>query len=561
VTAADELAELSNRAWSAFLEAQPLEATALGYTEYDAMLTDIAPAAAAAHERKLRDLRRRAEAVPGEWLNPTDRVTRSALLSYLDTELALQLPRYPYWNVDPMAGAQVLLPGAGESQPLGDPGRRADAVARWRAMPAYLEQFVANLRAARAEDLVAAAALVRRAIGQIDGLLTVPVDDSPLLELGQADSVQWTDDERSAFLAELESVVAGQVLPAFARLRGVLHDEILPAARPDDRAGLSHLPGGSELYRRAVRGFTTLDLTPQQVHEIGLREVARCDAELTELGARELGGVDLADTLHRLRTAPSTRFSTADEILTVAGELVARAEAAVGGWFGLRHERPCLVRPAPAYEEQAWPFTYYRTPSPDGGRPGVFYVNTYAPETRARFDMVAEVCHEAVPGHHLQVTVALRLTGLPEFRRLGLAPAYIEGWGLYAERLGEDMGLYRTDLDRLGARSKDALRSCRLVVDTGLHAFDWSRQQAIDYLVAHTAYGPDTAAAEVDRYLSWPGQALAYKLGQLELLSLREEARCRLGAGFDIRRFHDVVLGSGGLPLDTLRELVTMELA
>ena len=332
-------------------------------------------------------------------------------------------------------------------------------------------------------------------------------------------------------------------MPAFVRLRALLEDEVLPRARPDDRAGLGALPGGAELYARAIRGFSTLDLTAERVHEIGLAEVARTDAELTEFGRRVLRSDGLADTLGRLLAGDGIRFADREELLAVARDVVERAEAAAPEWFGLRHDKPCLVRAAPPQEEQTAPFAYYFPPAPDGSRPGVFYVNTSAPETRARFDVAVDACHEAVPGHHLQIAVARRLTGLPAFRRLGQPPAYQEGWGLYAEQAGEEMGLYRTDLDRLGRRAKDALRSCRLVVDTGLHALGWSRQEAIDYLTAHTAFPAELAAREVDRYLAWPGQALSYKLGQLEILALREEARERQGPAFDIRRFHDVVLG------------------
>jgi uncharacterized protein (DUF885 family) len=374
--------------------------------------------------------------------------------------------------------------------------------------------------------------------------------------LTQADQADWSDRERHAFTAELAAVVTEEILPALVRLRGLLHDDVLPHARPDDRAGVGALPGGDELYARAIRGFSTLDLTAEQVHEVGLAEVARTDAELTVLGGRVLGSDGVAETLDRLRNGHGTRFRDRAEIVTLARGAVERADAVVPEFFGLRHDRPCMVREAPPQEEQNAPFAYYWPPASDGSRPGVYYVNTSEPETRARFDVVVDACHEAVPGHHLQIAVARQLTGLPAFRRLGQPPAYQEGWGLYAERVGEEMGVYRTDLDRLGARAKDALRSCRLVVDTGLHALGWPRQQATDYLVAHSAFPPQAAEREVDRYLAWPGQALSYKLGQLEILSLREDARRWQGPGFDIRSFHDVVLGSGALPLGTLRELV-----
>ena len=554
------VAALAGRVWDAVLAEDPLNATALGFHEYDALLPDNGPAAADTAERRLRELREETEAVPVEQLSREDRVTRSALLAFLDTELAMQLPQHADWNVDPMAGPVMVLAGAGERQPVADAAQRADLLRRWREMAPYLDRYGAGLRRALAAGRVAPAVLVRQVIAQIDGVLGASPAASPLLELTQAHQADWSDRERDSCRAELAAIVAEEVLPAFVRLRGLLEDEVLPRARPDDRAGLGALPGGAELYARAIRGFSTLDLTAEQVHEIGLAEVARTDAELTESGRRVLGSDGLADTLGRLLAGDGTRFRDREELLAVARDAVERAEAVAPKWFGLRNDEPCLVRAAPPQEEQNAPFAYYWPPAADGSRPGIFYVNTSAPQTRARFDVVVDACHEAVPGHHLQIAVARRLTGLPAFRRLGLPPAYQEGWGLYAEQAGEEMGLYRTDLDRLGRRAKDALRSCRLVVDTGLHALGWSRQEAIDYLTAHTAFPAELAAREVDRYLAWPGQALSYKVGQLEILALREEARQRQGPGFDIRRFHDVVLGSGALPLVTLRELVQTEL-
>lgn len=554
------VAAVAGRVWDAVLAEDPLDATAMGFHEYDALLPDTGPSAADTAERRLRELRAETEAVPVEQLGREDRVTRSALLAFLDTELAMQLPRHADWNVDPMAGPVMALAGAGERQPVADAAQRTDLLRRWRGMAPYLDGYGAGLRRALAAGRVAPAVLARQVIAQIDGLLDAPLAGSPLLKLTQADQADWSDRERDSCRTELAAIVTEEVLPAFVRLRGLLEEEVLPRARPDDRAGLGALPGGAELYARAVRGFSTLDLSAERVHEIGLAEVARTDAELTGSGRRVLGSDDLADTLGRLRVGDGTRFADREELLAAARDVVERAEAAAPGWFGLRHDQPCLVRASPPQEEQNAPFAYYWPPAADGSRPGVYYVNTSAPETRARFDVVVDACHEAVPGHHLQIAVARRLTGLAAFRRFGQPPAYQEGWGLYAERAGEEMGLYRTDLDRLGRQAKDALRACRLVVDTGLHALGWSRQDAIDYLTEHTALPAVQAAREVDRYLAWPGQALSYKLGQLEILALREEAGERQGPMFDIRRFHDVVLGSGALPLVTLRELVETEL-
>ncbi len=556
-TASARLAELADRAWTVALEAEPLNATALGERRYDAVLADNTPAGLARVDRELRALRQRAEALPEAELTGTDRVNRSALVAFLDAELATQIPLYAEWSVDPMLGPQVSLLTIGAYQPLDEPGQGAAALTRWRRMAPYVDQHAANVRSALADGRVPAAALVRKVIAQLDDLLARPAADSALLEPTRHARPAWTDSERDRFDAELGGVVHDRVLPAFARLRALLTDTVLPAARPDERAGVGHLPGGPALYRQAVLGFGTAGLTAEQVHETGLREIARNDAELVELGGRTLGTAGLAATLERLRTAHDLAFGSRQEILDAARRAVDRAEEALPAWFRLRHDRPCEVVPAPPHEEADSPPAYYRSAAADGSRPGQFLVNTLDPTTRPRFALEATAYHEAVPGHHLQFDVGQRLTGLPAFRRHAVAPAYAEGWGLYAELLADEMGLYSGDLDRLGARSLDALRSCRLVVDSGLHALGWSRRQAIDFVLAHTSLNERAATSEVDRYLAWPGQALSYKLGQREILTLRAEAEQRQGDRFDVRDFHDVVLAQGGLPLVTLREVVT----
>ena len=543
-----EVAALADRAWAASLAAEPLNATQLGEPDWDGRLADNTPAGRAAVLAEFADIEARAAAVPVDGLDPADRITRAAVTGFVRTQVALQIPGYADWSVDPMLGAAVALPNAGEVQPVGTREERERALQRWRAMPGFLDQYGTNLRAARAEGRVAAATLVTKVIAQLDGLLAEPAADSPLLLPARTAGP-------GPFAAALEAEVAGRILPAYGRLRTLLAEEVLPVARPDDRAGICHLDGGAGLYRQLIQGFVTLDLSPEEVHEAGLAAVRDSDEALTELGREALGTPDLAATLLRLRTGDGLHFTGAEEIVAAARAAVERAEAVVPDWFGLRHERPCEVRPVPRHEEQNAPFAYYQWPAADGSLPGIYFVNTFRPGTRSRYETVPTACHEAVPGHHLQISVAQGLAGLPAFRRLVPVPAYAEGWGLYAETLGEEMGLYGDDLDRLGARSNDALRSCRLVVDTGLHAFGWTRQQAVDHIVAHTAFGPERAASEVDRYLAWPGQALSYKLGHLELLRLRAEWRSRPGAG-DVRRFHDAVLGAGSLPLAALREVL-----
>jgi len=559
-SAAADVAALTEEAWDAAMRTSPLTATTLGDSRFHDELPDNSPSGLAGTERLLGDLRRRAAEVPDDVLDDEERITRSALVSFLDGQIAELVPTQADWSVDPMTGPQVSLLTVASEQPVTDARQRRAALERWRRMPSYLDQHGANLRAAAKEGRVAAACLVHKVIEQIDDLLTTPPPDSPLLDPARRAAATASGTDQDRFSSDLEEATRHGVLPAFARLRALLAGEILPQARPDDRAGIGFLPGGDALYRQAIRGFATLDLDPQAVHQTGRREIERNEAELAGLARAALGETDLPAALARLRSGRGLGFGSREEILAAARAAVARAEEAVPDWFGLRHQAPCEVVSTPAHEEAHSSPVQYRLGAEDGSRPGRFWITTSEPGSRQRFLLEVQSFHEAVPGHHLQLEVAQQLSGLPKFRRRAIVEGYAEGWGLYAEHLAGDMQLFSTDLDRLGARSQDALRSCRLVVDTGLHALGWSRRNAIDYVLSHTALPERAAAAEVDRYLAWPGQALAYKLGQLEFLDLRSRAQQRLRDRFDIRRFHDAVLRNGSLPLPVLRRVVDAEL-
>jgi uncharacterized protein (DUF885 family) len=346
------------------------------------------------------------------------------------------------------------------------------------------------------------------------------------------------------------------IRPAFARQRAFLRDELRSRARSNDRPGLSYVPGGETAYERLVRAHTSLDLGADEIHAIGMTEVARIDAEFEELGAAVLGTRDRPATLARLRTDPELYFRTPGEVRKTAEASLARASAAIPGWFGRLPVASCQVVVMGDHESKHSTIAYYRQPAADGSRPGSYYINTSLPETRPRYEAETLAFHESVPGHHLQIAIAQELDGLPDFRRFGGPTAFIEGWALYVERLAAQMGLYSGDLDRFGILSFDAWRACRLVVDTGIHALGWSRDRAIAYMVEHTALAQNNIVNEVDRYSAIPGQALAYKLGQLEILRLRAAAEDSLADRFDIRAFHDAVLAEGAVGLRTLRGTV-----
>jgi uncharacterized protein (DUF885 family) len=366
----------------------------------------------------------------------------------------------------------------------------------------------------------------------------------------------WSGAQKIQFADDLGAALTGIAKPAFARYREFLRAKIAPVARPQDKAGLSFIPGGDEDYARRIRLETTVTRTPEQLHRLGLDEIARIRRELGELGQKVLGTSDIAEIQKKLRTDPAMHFATADEVEAKAGENLARAKAAIPNWFRVLPKADCEVKVMGMFEAPYSTIAYYREGASDGSRPGYYMINTYRPETRPRYEAEALAFHESIPGHHLQIAIAQELQGIPEFRKHLGATSFVEGWALYTERLANEMGLYSGDLDRIGMLSYDAWRASRLVVDTGLHSMGWSRQQAIDYMVANTVLAENNIANEVDRYLGDPGQALAYKVGQLEILALRDEARRKLGDKFDIKEFHDVVLRNGAIPLPVLREQV-----
>jgi len=551
------LASLAATYWEEALRDDPLFATSIGERGHDARLPDPTAAGRAARRARVETHLASVRWIPAGELSPADRVTRSALEEALVGDAARLATGIDDWTVDPLEGPQQLLLDVEAFQPVADPAQGRAMVERWRAMGPYVDACAAELRAALAGGRVAVRTPVLKVLDQLDALAATPDAEVPLLAPARVEHADWGAPDRDAFRTDLWAAVTESIRPAFGRLRTVLAEEILPAARPDDRPGVCHLGGGAEAYAGLIRYHTSLEIPAEILHAIGLAEIERIDAEFEELGGRVLGARDLEGTLARLRDDPAVHFSSREEIVEVAEGSLARARAAIPTTFGILPKADCVVVRMGSHEEEHSTIAYYRQPAADGSRPGQYFVNTAAPETRPRYEAEALAFHESIPGHHLQIAIAQERDGIPAFRRHLGPTAYFEGWGLYTERLADEMGLYSGDLDRFGILSFDAWRAGRLVVDTGMHAFGWTRGRAIDFMRTHTALGDNNIANEVDRYIVWPGQALAYKTGQLELMLLREEARTALGPAFDLRAFHDAVLGDGAVPLETLRGIIT----
>jgi uncharacterized protein (DUF885 family) len=548
-----QLAQLSDEYWTGRLRADPIEATLLGDHRWGAELPDPSPGANQREIERLEAIQRRLGTLQKTSWTDVDRVTLAALLGEIESEIAWRRCAIADWAIDPRDGPHVTFQNLAQLTPVVTEADGAALLARWRKMGTYLDARVSNLRMAAQQHRIATRGTVQRVLQQLHDILAAPTREWVLMAPAHADHPDWSPEARRDFSAGVAAAVETVIKPALQRYRDVAAAEILPAARDDDHVGLGSIADGAACYQRMIRVHTSLALSAEQIHHIGLEEIARIRAEMIELGHKLFGTRDLAAIQARLRGDPALYFNTRAEVEAKAREALLRAEAAVPAWFATLPRTPCEVVRVEAYEEKDTTIAYYRQPAVDGSRTGRYYINTYAPETRPRYEAEALAFHESVPGHHTQIALAMEAIGIPEFRKHLGVTAYVEGWALYTERLADEMGLYSADLDRMGMLSFDAWRASRLVVDTGLHAMGWSRHQAIAYMLENTALAANNIENEVDRYIGWPGQALAYKLGQREMFALRALARDRLGARFDIRAFHDQILRHGAVSLAILR--------
>jgi uncharacterized protein (DUF885 family) len=546
VVAPSRVHAFADRAWEQFLAHDPLWATSQGDERWDDRLGDPGPDGRAAEvdmidgwDAEVRALRRGDNSVE-------DEVTLD-LIGVIVTRLR-QAHALRLWELDAIdqyGGPQALIGELARLQRIDTPERLTRLLARLAAYPAWIDAHIANVEAGLAEGRTAAAAVVARCITQTRRMVESPAESSPIVLAGAG------LDETSQ--AALVDAVEQHVRPAHRAWLALL-ERYASAARAGD--GICHLPDGADLYRHHILAWTTLAEDPRAIHEYGLARLEKLEAESRTI-ARELGYDEVAELRWSLDAGADNHAIDPGELVGVARELIGRAESAAPSWFGRLPREGCEVRAVEPHMEQEAPPAFYLPPNEDGSRRGIFFINTYEPGSRPLHRLPATTFHEAVPGHHFQVAIEQELVELPTFRRFGsrlAGGAYVEGWALYAERLAHEMGLYRTPRERFGALESEAWRAARLVVDTGLHALGWSRQRSIDVLRDRAGLSQLEAETETDRYISWPGQALSYMIGQREIMALRAQLEQRDGDRFDRQAFHDEVLGHGALPLSTLRE-------
>jgi uncharacterized protein (DUF885 family) len=539
--------DLAAELLSTVFDTDPLSGSLYGFPGYDDRLPDLSADAEARIAGALGSVAQQAEDHPDRGLAEAENQTLDfvrVLARGMSEAARVPLTEFTICDtfVAPVPGVLTTLPKLS----LDSDDRRRGYFARLNGLPALLAAAGERHRSGARSGRTAVARLVESAVVQLDLLIADP-------DLGGVCRPDFEDDR---FRQSVSEMVDHGVRPALAAYRDTLRTDVLPFARDDDHPGICFLPDGENMYGAMARLHTSTTYTPDELHAMGKEIIEQVRDELVETGARLWRTSDPEEIFGYLRDDPDLRYTSRDEMLDHARRVVAAAEEEAPNWFATVPDQPCTVEPVPETEEAGMAAAYYMPGAIDGSRQGTYYLNTSKPHERHRYTAEDIAFHEAVPGHHFQLTIAMEATDLPLARRVLHDTACGEGWGLYSERLADEMGVYSDDVARMGLFAADSWRASRLVVDTGLHALGWSRQQAVDWLAANTPMPRIEIESEVDRYISYPGQALAYMVGRREIVRLRALAADRLGATFDLKEFHDMVLRVGMLPLPALARTV-----
>jgi uncharacterized protein (DUF885 family) len=543
----DDVNALAQEYFDYLLTAWPTWGHLMGNYQHVDLFDDASRAGEDEEMRRRLEFATRAEAIPTAGLSAQDLISREMIAFDGRRNADILEARFAEFGVDPIFGPVASLPVYMPKLPIPNAAVAEAMIAKVHGMAQHFRDLADRTLEGIARNRTPAAFAVDDTVGQIDRWLAKPIDEDPLLQTADPTGV----DDAGAWRDRLREAIETDVRPAMTRYRDVIRDQVRPVSRSDDQVGLVWLADGEDAYNRMIRYHTTLDLSAKRIHEIGLEQIEKLAAEYRVLGQEVLGTSDIQEIFGRLRGDPALHHTNGADIVAASKTALAKATAAMGDWFGILPKAGCEVE-----EVQSGAIAYYFPPAKDGSRPGVFFMNTSDPSGWGRYQIEATSYHEGIPGHHLQLAISTELTAVPEFRKRAFIAAYGEGWGLYSERLADEMGLYSTPLDRMGMLEADSMRACRLVVDTGMHALGWSRQRAIDYMTENSPMRVSQIVPEIDRYAVTPGQALAYMIGRLEIQRMRREAEAALGDAFSIKGFHDTVLGSGLMPLPVLDRVV-----
>ncbi len=536
-------------AWEDRLKHEPEFASSIGDARYNDQLSDYSVQAYNDSLARDRAFLNRLAEVDTAGMSDQEQLSKELLVRQLIKDQ--QEARFKPWElpVNQFYGLQVDLPQLVPQLTFNSVKDYDDYIARLKKVPLAFQQITDDMSIGMDDQREPPAYLMEKVLGEVNDIANQKPQDGAFALPMQKFPASISATQQARIKEELFAVISGQVIPAYVRFGKFLKSQYIPNGRNDP--GIWSLPDGEAYYRFLVKQSTTTDLTPAQIHQIGLDQVKQDEEQLLAI-AHKLGFADIKALQTAAANNPKLFPTSKEQLLNAYRGYIDQMRPKLPQLFGRLPKAPLVVMPVPSYIEKDQSAAYYDPGAPDGSRPGTVYINTYKFETRSLDDVESRAYHEGLPGHHLQISIEQELTGLPEFRKYTSYIAYDEGWGLYAEQLGKDVGFYQDPYSDFGRLEGDIWRAVRLVVDTGVHSQHWTRQQMVDYFHEHSAVGETDVQAEVDRYIAWPAQALGYKVGQLKLLELRAKAQQALGERFDLRAFHDQVLDSGALPLDLL---------
>ena len=539
--------------WDERLERDPEFASTIGDKRWNDKLTDHSVKAVNAWLERERNMMMKLAAVDPAGFTDDEKTSRELLL--IEFALDEEASDFKEWEmpVNQFFGIHQAFPRLVAELSFTEVKDYDDWIARLKAIPNAFDQVTTNMSIGVDDHRVPPKFLLEKALEQVKQLASQKPEDSPLSSPLKKFPASIPAAEQERIKTEMLAVIGKQVLPAYQRFARFLEVSYIPAGRAEP--GISALPDGAKYYRFLIRRLANTDMAPDQIHQIGLDEVKRDEADMLAI-AKKLGFADLKTFNASLKTNPKLHPASGDQLLDAARAYLGPMQAKLPELFGRLPKTPFEVAAVPDYLEKTSAPAYYEAGTPDGSRPGRLRIDTYNATSRNLYQLEDLSYHEGLPGHHLQISIAREQTGVPAFRKFGFYPAFSEGWGLYAERLGKDVGFYQDPYSDYGRLEGDIWRAIRLVVDTGVHAGGWSREQMVEFFHDHSAIDETSIQAEVDRYIAWPGQALTYKMGQLKILELRDRAKKALGDKFDIRAFHDQVIDSGAVPLDVLDERI-----
>ena len=550
-----DLQQLSKDFFQNSLDSSPTSAIMRGHKQYFDQIEELNEETFEKETKAVNDFISRLESIDSESLSNREKVTHGmlefALSSNKDSlmdrswEFGAGVSGFTGFLID--YNQQMFVPDSESADML---LKRLELYKRLFTQIADVQMIgLKNNRVATERNLL-------RTIDQLENYLGSSLEDDPLLLINFSPEV--SDSFISDWKEKAKKIIDSNIRPTVLAYLEQLKSDHIPKGRPDEHSGIMWIDGGEETYLRALRKYTGhKNITVKEVHEVGLSEIERLKKEFFKIGKNVFPGVSTPEeVLQKMQTEPSMRYESKEQMLQLAVDTIERAYKPLDQWFTVFPKSPCKVLPVPAESEQHAPPAYYYPPLPDGSRDGTYFLNTYKAETKSIFEAESVAFHEAIPGHHLDRTIAVELQDVPEFQKYVASTAFVEGWGLYSEQLANEMGLYSNDVQQLGRLGNDAWRACRLVLDTGMHGMGWSRNEAIEFFRANSPIEEINAEIETDRYIAWPGQACSYKMGQLKIEELRRKAENELSNNFDIRHFHDEVLCDGGITLPILENKI-----